>query len=205
VKTGSELDTCVLGDTSCVARCSCDSGFAGDTCQNSQAVQDAKLKAREDMAAALSDAVATVPLNTPDAVQDLIAMIASLSANPYELTVVACDSIATMVQLALSGISDLNMQYEDLAAIYQTLDDCQTVYIDNGVIIDLNGDGNDGSGRRALQTEHSGQLSTLMNEYVSIVSNGIEGGQDLVGEASENFRTSNYYSSNEQVLTFDVV
>ena len=205
VKTGSELDTCVLGDTSCVARCSCDSGFAGDTCQNSQAEQDAKLKAREDMAAALSDAVATEPLNTPDAVQDLIAMIASLSANPYELTVVACDSIATMVQLALSGISDLNMQYEDLAAIYQTLDDCQTVYIDNGVIIDLNGDGNDGSGRRALQTEHSGQLSTLMNEYVSIVSNGIEGGQDLVGEASENFRTSNYYSSNEQLLTFDVV
>jgi len=202
VKTGDLLDTCARGDTSCVARCSCDTGYAGDICQNSQAEQDAKLKAREDMANALSDAVSNEPLNTPDAVQDLIGMIEALSANPHELSVAACDSLAGLVQKAIDGIATLDMQYEDLAAIYQTLDDCQTVYIDNGVIIDLNGDGNDGSGRRILAS--TGALNTLMNEYVGVVSNGIEGGQDLVGEASANYRTSNYFSSNEQYLTFNV-
>jgi hypothetical protein len=202
VKTGKALNTCVRGDTGCVARCSCDTGFGGDSCQFSQAEQDAKLQAREEMAVALSEAVASEPLNTPDAVQDLISMIESLSANPYELTVAACESLASMVQLALDGIATLGMQYEDLAAIYQTLDDCQTVYIDNGVVIDLNGDGNNGT-RRSLAAQ-SGALNTLINEYASVVSNGIEGGQDLVGEPSTNFRTSNYFSSNIEVLTFNV-
>ena len=201
VKNGRVLDTCVRGDTSCVARCSCNDGYAGETCELSQAEQEAKLRAREDMAVALRQAVETEPLNTPDSVQDLISMIEVLSANPFELTVAACESLASMVELALSGISSLNMQYEDVAAIYQTLDDCQTVYIDNGIFIDLNGDGNNGT-RRALAA--SGSLNALINEYAAIVSNGIEGGQDLVGEASVNFRTTNFFSNDEDVLTFNV-
>jgi hypothetical protein len=198
IKSGAVLDECVRGETTCVARCSCSEGFAGETCEHSQAELDAKLQAREDMAVALSNAVAAEPLNTPDAVQDLIAMIEALSANPYELTVSACDSISSMVSLALDGVSTLDMAYEDLSSLYDTLDDCQTVYIDNGQSIPLD------STRRRYLAAASSAINDLISTYIKIVSNGIEGGQDLVSGAKKNFRTTNFFSSNTDIMTFDV-
>lgn len=198
-KTGVVVNTCVRGDTTCVARCSCDEGFAGETCELSQTEADAKLQAREGLAAALSAAVADEPLNTPDAVQDLIAMIEALSTNPYELTVAACDSITSMVTLALDGVSSLDMAYEDLSSLYTTLDDCQTVYIDNGVTISLSGNPD---GRRYLAS--GSDINTLINQYVTVISNGIEGGQDLVSGVKNNFRTTNFFSSDTKIMAFDV-
>lgn len=194
-KTGALLDTCVRGDTTCTPRCDCHDGYAGETCQDSQAEADAKLKAREEMATALSAAVATEPLNTPNAVQDLIAMIEALSANPFELTVTACDSISSMVTLALAGVNSLDMAYEDLSAIYTTLDDCQTVYIENGLSISLNN-------RRRL--ESAGDINDLMSQYVLVISNGIEGGQDAISGVKNNFRTTNFFSSDTKFMAFDV-
>jgi len=122
-------------------------------------------------------------------------MIEALSANPFELTVTACDSISSMVTLALAGVNSLDMAYEDLSAIYTTLDDCQTVYIENGLAISLNG-------RRRL--ESAGDINDLMSKYVLVISNGIEGGQDAISGVKSNFRTTNFFSSDTKFMAFDV-
>ena len=198
-KTGASVLNCVQGDTSCVARCDCGEGFGGETCELSQAELNAKLKAREEMAVALSSVVASEQLDTPDAVQDLIGMIEALSGNPFELTVQACDSLSSMVTLAISGVESLDMAYEDLSALYATLDDCQTVYIENGEVISLD--------RRRRMRSLSGTaagINNLISDYVEVISNGIEGGQDLVSGPKKNFRTTNFFSSNENFLEFSV-
>jgi hypothetical protein len=119
--SGEAVATCRVNDVSCKAVCDCDGGFFGDGCQSSQSEIESKRQSRLDMFVAINNTIKYAEV-TEENTEDLVSLLAQLTATPQELSVESCGYVESLVQYVLRSAVELTLSYEGtIACLYIVL------------------------------------------------------------------------------------
>jgi hypothetical protein len=117
------INVCILqlGDPTCLAKCSCSTGFAGDTCNATSTEYLEKVSLRGVLIEALLNVILTMDAE-PNTVRGFGNSAVSLSQKPSELTNSSISSIAMIVRTVLTDAATLAIPYEQVSSVLSVLD-----------------------------------------------------------------------------------
>ena len=129
VKSSSELaDDCLVNDFTCAATCSCDSGYQGKGCSETQSNMVSKQEARYLLILALNDTLQYEDI-TLESVSGLSLRVKEAGSNPSELLDLSCDVLHFIISDILIRAVKVKAAPSIMADLYVVLDNCNDVYV----------------------------------------------------------------------------
>ena len=129
VKSSSELaDDCLVNDFTCAATCSCDSGYQGKGCSETQSNMVSKQEARYLLILALNDTLQYEDI-TLESVSGLSLRVKEAGSNPSELLDLSCDVLHFIISDILVRAVKVKAAPSIIADLYVVLDNCNDVYV----------------------------------------------------------------------------
>lgn len=186
--TGVAVSTCLAGDSTCTAVCSCASGYEGDNCEYTSEDMASRSSSRTSLLQSLQD-LTTAEKPTLELASSWSDYLATLTSSPSELTSTGSAVVQSVASTILSTISDKLGSLEMASGVLQSVDASVTAQ---------RREMRTSAQRRRLtssnatdlqaQEQQIKQLSDLMTQYSSLVLNDMVVGQSAVSSIQNELR-----------------
>jgi len=177
IDSHESLASCDAGDASCIAVCTCDSGFFGPDCSYTQADLEGAQGNRVTLISALHDQIA---LQTADAttVKSWIASLNSNTQKPEQLNDDAIALVNDMLSTIMGALSSSGIAVDDADDVLLSVDRVAQIYAGLSNVITT----------PTITADVVSERVALLDTYTKFVSSSMAAGQAAISNIQSLFR-----------------
>jgi hypothetical protein len=125
------LETCLVNDFACEAKCLCDDGYRGSGCTETQSDTHVKQQIRLQLIQAFNNSMQYRDSTSITSLSSYAVMVYELGLHPSELMITSCSHLQFMIDMIFKDASAIEIMFADFTNLLTVLDNCDMLYAES--------------------------------------------------------------------------